>query len=276
MADAGTSAWRLAAALKVDTELARWRQLGIRPMLWWRDDDARQPAPELDRLIGLAAGRPLALAVVPDVDLSPLATRLQNEPQVTVGQHGVDHVNRRPAGQVKCEYAEAPSVEALVQSLQAGRESMRAAGIEPAFYTPPWNAVHAGLPRALRRAGYPLLSAGANRVLYTDLPYMSAEIDVLAWKDAPRFKGALRIMSALGQALEDRRRTAEFDRPIGLLTHHLDHDEATWRFLAWSMTWFDARFEWTAVDTLQRPRATTMVQGRALQVMRPMAQPLGV
>jgi hypothetical protein len=268
--------WRIAAALKVEAELAEWRKLGLKPRLWWRDDDARAPSPALDRLFAIAGDRPLSLAVVPDGSLDLLAQRLSSERNVSVGQHGVDHINRRPSGEVKSEYAEPPSIGDLATALSGGRARMRAAGLDPTFYTPPWNTVDTALPRAIRRLGYSMLSAGEERVLYADLNYASAEIDVVAWKGAPRFKGGLRIMTALGRALVQRRQAEEYDRPIGLLTHHLDHDEATWRFVAWSMGWFDARFEWASAETLFKLRARPAISKQAEQQIEPMAQALGV
>ena len=38
-------------ALLLSRELARWRAAGRRARLWWRDDDARAPGPELERLL---------------------------------------------------------------------------------------------------------------------------------------------------------------------------------------------------------------------------------
>ena len=45
-----SEAWR-----KFDDEIARWRDAGRPVEFWWRDDDAVRPAPELARLLELAA-----------------------------------------------------------------------------------------------------------------------------------------------------------------------------------------------------------------------------
>ena len=52
----------------VKQELRIWREQGLVLPIWWRDDDATEPTPALDRLLGLAAslGAPLHLAVVPE------------------------------------------------------------------------------------------------------------------------------------------------------------------------------------------------------------------
>ncbi len=33
------------------------------------------------------------------------------------------------------------------------------------------------------------------------------------------------------------RRTRRWTEPIGILTHHLQHDEASWEFLEWFIPW---------------------------------------
>ncbi|MGH1559493.1 hypothetical protein ACRAWD_21180 [Caulobacter segnis] len=41
--------------------------------------------------------------------------------------------------------------------------------------------------------------------------------------------------------LKQRRLAGRWDEPIGLLTHHLDHDHATWLFLEQFLTVFPIR-----------------------------------
>ncbi len=234
-------------SLKVALELGRWRRLGYTPRLWWRDDDARAPSPALDRLLDLAGDRPLALAVIPTGDLAPLAARLRAERQITTGQHGVDHRNRRPDGAPPSEYAHEPTVSELVARIGAGRQRLTAAGLAPHFYAPPWNAVGPGLVEALSALGIPLLTAGRAPSMPASLPYLAADVDVLRWKGGARFKGAARILSRLAGALAERRAAGAFRRPVGLLTHHLDHDAATWRFLDRALPYLDRRFDWIDV-----------------------------
>jgi predicted deacetylase len=242
-------AFRFAVRIRMDRELAAWRRLGVKPRLWWRDDDARGSTPQLDRLLRLAGPRPLALAVIPDGDLSALAGRLQTAANVSVGQHGVDHVDRRTSGPPS-EYPEWPSAETLKARIAGGRALMTQAGLAPRFYTPPWNAVDPGLAAALRAIGLPILSAGADQVAHDGLDYASAEIDVLSWKRGGVFKGPLRVMSAMRRALVERRREGDLGRPVGLLTHHLVHDEAAWTFLERALAWLDANFEWVRVEDI--------------------------
>jgi hypothetical protein len=63
-------------------ELDRWEEAGRVAQLWWRDDDAVAPTPALDRLLDVAAGIPLSLAVIPAEMVRELATALRPFSQV--------------------------------------------------------------------------------------------------------------------------------------------------------------------------------------------------
>ena len=95
------------AQFQLAHELRAWRSAGRAAQLWWRDDDARQGTPALDRLLALSDrhGAPLALAAIPGPGVREIARAVFGRPQVVVIQHGVDHVNRRDgslAGEFPC------------------------------------------------------------------------------------------------------------------------------------------------------------------------------
>src|SRR5262245_19543678 len=94
------STWR-----DLQDEAARWAEAGRAADLWWRDDDAADTGPALDRLIALQrdSGVPLALAVVPARATPALADRLAGEPGIAVVQHGYAHTNHAAAGAKKVE-----------------------------------------------------------------------------------------------------------------------------------------------------------------------------
>ena len=237
----------LAAAVIVGPELALWRARGLTPRLWWRDDDACAPSVALNTLIGMANDRPLALAVIPSGDsLKALADWLSAS-NLSVGQHGIDHVNRS-AGEVNSEYPADVSVAQMARAIGEGRSRLLAAGMTPIFYTPPWNAVQPVLAEALRDLDFRILCAGAVLAgSNAGLVYIATDVDLIRWKGQPRFRGAWKVLLALRKALKARRRSGAMERPIGLLTHHLDHDAATWRFLSWLLPYADRRLAWTDV-----------------------------
>src|SRR5258708_39936005 len=72
-------------------ELNRWAALARVARFWWRDDDAVQPTPQLDRLLVLADGIPIGLAVIPAAVEPGLAEWLSGLAWVVVLQHGWRH-----------------------------------------------------------------------------------------------------------------------------------------------------------------------------------------
>jgi hypothetical protein len=244
------------ARIRLEHELARWSAAGRTPILWWRDDDAREPGPALDRLLRLADGLPLALSVIPDRPLNRLAAHLSRLPNVTVGQHGIDHVNRRPDGQPAGEFSLDMSVTVMAHSIAYGRQRMINCGLAPAFYTPPWNRVDASLPEALAIAGFDLLSAWDSAQIRLDaLRRLDAHVDLLRWKGTPHFRGRNHFHADLTQQLARRRRANMMTLPVGILTHHLDHDEAAWSFLGHFIEMARDQFAFGALCDLTTPGA---------------------
>ncbi|MHA1570570.1 MAG: hypothetical protein ACTSWM_02015, partial [Alphaproteobacteria bacterium] len=90
-------------------ELDHWAALGRTVTLWWRDDDAAVPTPELTRLLALQARHnvPLALAVIPHDATDELARQLDRQATLThppaVLQHGYAHQNHAPADEKSME-----------------------------------------------------------------------------------------------------------------------------------------------------------------------------
>ena len=248
------------ALLRLDRELALWRKAGRAPAMWWRDDDARTPTPELDRLLNVASGAPLSLAIIPDGDLPALAKRLDGVPGVTIAQHGVDHENRRAYGEARSEFTFGTPGATIARAVLTARRRMEDAGLAPVFFTPPWNESDAPLLQAIKTAGYPAYSVGIYGRPEEGLLHFGAQVDFLRWKGAPRFRSSGRILNALRRQLEWRRTTDRFAKPVGILTHHLVHDEATWRGLEWFLPFARMRFRWLGFPEMLEARVNTMLK----------------
>jgi len=238
-------------------ELRRWGAAGARARLWWRDDDAAGLTPGLDRLLAAAAAAdiPLTLAVIPSGDIGALATRLARAPRAQAAQHGVDHLNRRQgreAGEFPHDW---PAAEVTAQ-LRRGWSLMAGLPRSLAVYVPPWNDAHPELAAALSAAGYAGWSANGTLGGVGDgLPRIDVHLDLLRWRGGARFRGRGRFLGTLARELRRRRLAGRWDAPIGLLTHHLDHDAAAWaflgRFLAWSGR--EPALEWVALGAILEP-----------------------
>ncbi|MBI1682813.1 polysaccharide deacetylase family protein [Caulobacter hibisci] len=214
-------------------ELALWRRAGRRPVVWWRDDDARKPGPALSLLLALSArhAAPLTVAAIPDGDLSALVRACAAVPGVELAIHGFRHENRAPAGQPSGEVNGEDRLVDVIAALEEATAAFARAGARPSLFVPPWNNVHRTLETALAVRGLSLSGYDGAMAPEAAPPRIDAHLDLMRWKPVARFRGAHRFLSRARRLLAERRRQRAWGEPIGLLTHHLDHDEAAWRFL---------------------------------------------
>ena len=200
--------------------------------LWWRDDDAAEPSPALARLLGLRPGCPLGLAVIPAGARPSLAGELTDEVDVLV--HGFAHANHADPGARKSEY---PEGRIVPDELREGRERLEAlfGGRALPVFVPPWNRMGEDAAAALPAAGYRALSGYRGRP-EGPLPRLDTHVDLVDWRGGRRFAGAGTVLGALAGVLAERR-AAGIVAPTGVLSHHLAHDEAAWRFLEALLAW---------------------------------------
>jgi len=214
--------WRLKA------ELGRWRRAGRRPVLWWRDDDARAVTPQLRRLLVhvTRADAPLCLAVIPEQVDPQLCAVLAPYPRIAVLQHGFAHLNG--AGSPPSEFSPDEEPAAVAGRLAVGWSRLDGFRRRLPVYVPPWNMLTPNVVAALALSGHRGVSAWGE---LSRPARVDAHLDLLRWRGGPRFAGRGRALARLTALLEQRRRQGLWLEPIGLLTHHLAHDEAAWRFL---------------------------------------------
>ncbi|HVB17054.1 MAG TPA: polysaccharide deacetylase family protein [Stellaceae bacterium] len=217
-------------------ELDRWGAAGRVATMWWRDDDAVTATPQLDSLLHLAGGVPIALAVIPALALPDLANALSGAPQVAVLQHGWQHVSHAGRGK-KSEYPEGRSAAVVEAEIGAGRARLKAlfgCRALPVF-VPPWNRFAAEFVPLLRRRGIAVLSAMARApaaALPAGLAAIDVHLDVVAWRGDRGFVGTGAALAALiGHLRAGRVGETRATGPVGILTHHRVMDGATATFL---------------------------------------------
>ncbi|WAP70823.1 polysaccharide deacetylase family protein [Jiella pelagia] len=224
---------------------------GRRVRLWWRDDDARTVTPELERLLELAKRQalPLALAVIPVGAEPALAERLAGASGVSVLLHGHAHANHAPAGEKRAEYGDHRRAEDMSREIAAGRgqlETLFGDRFRPVF-VPPWNRIGHTARSMLPGLGLPILSVyGSAKPSGQDGPAeVNTHLDIMDWRamrsvsvaDADRRLADLVAGHGAGHgAVRSTVAGSESEgdgggEPIGLLTHHLQHDEAAWRLV---------------------------------------------
>jgi len=227
------NAWAL-----LDAELEAWSSNGRIASFWWRDDDAVAPGPKLDRLIDISSQAGLLLAVIPTRLDDALAQALVTAPHVYVAQHGYAHINHAPRGQGlgAWELGLHRDLDVVMADLDAGRERLDKYfdfNFLPVI-VPPWNRIADELLRPIALRGYKGVSAfGAREEINPEqgLTIVNAHCDPINWKSGPRFRGETKSINHLIEHLQARRAgSVDATEPTGLLTHHIDLDEAGWEF----------------------------------------------
>ena len=189
---------------------------------WWRDDDAAEFTPALERLLAFEV--PMALAVIPQIAEEELFEKLP--PRVSVLQHGTDHVNRAAPGEKKTEFPASESDERALERLAAAARRLKAMAGDRALpvLVPPWNRIRETLIGGLPGAGFTGLSRDGKAKAVAGLAQVNTHIDIIAWHEGRRFIGEAQALCAAIELME-------MTNPVGWLTHHAVHDTQAWRFL---------------------------------------------
>lgn len=234
------SGWR-----ELEAELDTWIRLDRMARFWWRDDDAVDHTPSLDRLIGLAQEHavPITLAVIPARMERALVRRVAASPElITLVQHGFAHQNHAPQGEKRAELGADRPLAVVREELARGavRMSAEVRSLALPVLVPPWNRLSAALVPELAEIGFTGLSLyQARRTLLpaAGLLQVDCHIDIMRWTRPPRFIGEAVAIELLLTHLRARRDgSGDSAKNTGLLSHHLVLDEEGWTFLARLLT----------------------------------------
>ena len=218
--------------LNFTAELDAIAASGRTAIFWWRDDDATEPSAALDRLLRVAEFHPLALAVIPDGAKTALALHLESADNLTVLQHGFNHTNHAPVTEKKAEFGAHRPISVMLSEIDDGRarlEGLFADQFLPLF-VPPWNRIARNLPAALMGRGYRGVSCFGRRPRDAARYLINCHVDPIDWRGNRGFVGVENALERLIDQLADGR-TGAPPEPLGLLTHHRDHDAGGWRFI---------------------------------------------
>jgi hypothetical protein len=241
-------------------ELDRWQANGLIAKFWWRDDDAQFDNDAFKRLTDLAGSEslPLVLAVSPMLMPDRFVARLNGLRDVSVAAHGYRHINHATAP-LKGEFGPDRPLEVMRREIEelAGEFAVRFPDRGIAMFVPPWHGLDSRLISDLARVGFKVLSMFESRVsrglglaaaqlktIGLALPRRSIKlrrrsierldcsVSLLNY-EGPNITGNPRSLEKVLRALWARRLGfLPVEQPIGILTHHLLHDEDAWAYLS--------------------------------------------
>lgn len=246
-------------------ELDLWGEAGKTADFWWRDDDAHQLSPALDRLAATAQGAPIGLAVVPAKLADELSQAIDKYENITVLQHGYSHQNYASPTDAKIELGPQRPLVHTLGDLATGRARLEIVFGPRALpvLVPPWNRLAPGLVPLLPEIGYRGLSTYGARGRPEPVPNLAqvnAHVDIVDWHGSRGFLGDDAVLDRAVDFLARRRaRDIDMDEPTGILTHHLVHDEACWTFLERFVALIESHgaARWRRPADLFRPRHAT-------------------
>ncbi|WP_428696208.1 polysaccharide deacetylase family protein [Stappia sp.] len=207
---------------------------GLAVPVWWRDDDAVEPSPALERLLAIANAHEVevALAVIPRDATQALAGRLAGERFASVLQHGYEHRNfqDKARGEKAAELGRARDPDAALALVAKGRERLSDLFGERfvPVMVPPWNRIAPRISARLGEAGLVGLSTFTQFHPHA-LTHVQTHIDMIKWKKERRFIGWQSARLRFDFHLARRRNNP--DEPLGILSHHLAQDDASFDFL---------------------------------------------
>ncbi len=224
-------------------------QAGDPVQFWLRDDDAVEPTQPLEDLLTLTEryAIPCTLAIIPARSSDALAQRLFTTEHVAVAVHGWSHDNYAPDDEKKQELGLHRPLNEVVSELKRGY-TLLAQQHAPNFVpllVPPWNRIDPAIVLELNALGFQGLSTfGAPTS--SAIAMVNTHVDIIDWRGSRGGRDAGELVKDIVELIENTQ------TPIGILTHHLVHDDAAWQFLQqlFSTTSAHAGAKWVPVDHL--------------------------
>ncbi len=233
----------------VFAEIALWSR---KPRLFLRDDDAAKDTPALRYLIELSArfDAPLLLASLGGIAEDSLGEAVADAPHVTGAVHGNAHVNHAPTGEKPCELGSHRPLEAVLDELRRSRARLAELFGDrlSVLCVPPWNRIAREVEAHVGEAGFAGVSAHGWLKGEEAAPRANAHLDIIHWSAGGSGRNIGWIAGELASNLRQARQRG--GRAVGILTHHLAHDEIAWDSLGALFRALENEVEWIAADTV--------------------------
>ncbi|MBB6508940.1 hypothetical protein F4695_002297 [Rhizobium soli] len=210
--------------------LDRLADNGRRVDFWLRDDDAVEPTEQLAKLATMtdAFSVPATLAVIPEKTGADLASYLDTQPHLDVAVHGWSHRSYAGAGEKKQELGSHRPLPDMVSELKRGFDKLAAlhASRFVPMLVPPWNRIAPELIEALPGLGFKALSTfGPEQA--APVAMLNSHVDIMDWHGTRGGRPAADLIAETIALIEAPDRAPV----IGVLGHHLVHDDSAWHFL---------------------------------------------
>ncbi|MEM8646284.1 MAG: polysaccharide deacetylase family protein [Pseudomonadota bacterium] len=199
---------------------------------WLRDDDAVSDTGPLRQLANWAARQEtqVLIALVPAHADDTLRKAMAALPQFVGAVHGWAHKNHAPQTEKKQELGAHRALEEVCAELKTAHQRTEevADGRALPVLVPPWNRITADVVCALPALGFSGLSTFAEAHVQDapdGLTVQNSHIDVIDWRGTRSGKPHDVLLNEMIDALDQGRQL------IGILSHHLVHDEVAWSFL---------------------------------------------
>ena len=242
-------------------ELDLWNELGLSATFWWRDDDAVAETEQLRELDDLSRKLriPVSIAVVPSKLDASLPAFLKSRDNINVFQHGYAHISYAAKNVKKIEVGGERETAAIAADLTAGFQTLSRAFAEKFIpvLVPPWNRIEPRVYNVLTEIGFVGLSSMWARTRdypSSELLQINTHLDPVHWRKGRGFIGEYRALAQVHRHLYARRTgLRDTNEPTGILTHHLDQNEAVWAFCErlfdtlnqhCSVQWLDMQHDW--------------------------------
>jgi hypothetical protein len=98
-----------------------------------------------------------------------------------------------------------------------------------AVLVPPWNRIDGSLVAKLPDIGFAALSV-FGRMMHGEIPTVNAHVDLIDWHGGRGCLDHGLLVAWLARELAASRTAGR--HAVGILAHHLVHDDAAWMFLA--------------------------------------------
>jgi len=214
----------------------RAAEAGRPARLWLRDDDAVRVTPALERLADItsAVHVPVVLSVIPQPAEDDLGVWVQERPYLSAAVHGYAHRNHAPEGAKRQELGRYRPLAVTKAELLAGRERIAALFGAHALpmLVPPWNNIDPTLIPELPSLGFRCLSAFGPESGYARAPglrIVNTHVDPIDWRGTRGCRPHEQLAAELLRLVQGQEPAPS--APIGVLTHHLAHDDDAWAFI---------------------------------------------